>query len=97
MSDRTMIDVAGKSYSVPRPAKRALQVLTVTGLTALVSLCIVAGNALLTGKGGPIQGFNVWYSYITRPDILASCVLTAVIAVACLSTTKGGNGNNGRR
>ena len=84
MSDRTMIALGRSSFSVPKLAKRALQVLTVTGITAIVSLMIVMSNAFLTVKDGPLRGFGTWYAFITRPDIIGTSVLTAAVAVAYL-------------
>ncbi|MEQ1578670.1 MAG: hypothetical protein ABL894_13595 [Hyphomicrobium sp.] len=84
MSDRTMIALGRNSFSVPRIAKRALQVLTVTGLTAMVSLFIVMSNAFLTVKDGPLRGFSTWYAFVTRPDIIGTSVLTAAVTVAYL-------------
>lgn len=84
MSDRTMIALGRKSFSVPRVAKRSLQVLTAAGLTALVSLFIVMSNAFLTIKDGPLHGFGTWYSFVTRPDIIGTSLLTAVVTVCYL-------------
>lgn len=84
MTDRTMIALGRTTFSVPRLAKRALQVLTVTGLTAIVSLFIVMSNAFLTVKDGPLRGFGTWYAFVTRPDIIGTSVLTAVVTVAYL-------------
>ena len=84
MSDRTMIALGRATFSVPRLAKRGLQVLTVTGLTAMVSLIIVMSNAFLTIKDGPLRGFSTWYAFVTRPDIIGTAVLTAIVTVAYL-------------
>ncbi len=84
MSDRTMIALGRTSFSVPRLAKRALQVLTATGMTALVSLLIVMSNAFLTVKDGPLRGFSTWYAFVTRPDIIGTSLLTAVVTVTFL-------------
>lgn len=84
MSDRTMISVAGNALSVPRLLKRLLQVITITGLTALVSLVIVLTNALLMGKAGYLKGVDIWLAFIERPDIVGTVVLTAIVAVAFL-------------
>lgn len=92
MSDRTMIAIGKTSVSVPRLAKRALQVMTATGLTALVALAIVAANNILLARGGPVQGFNVWYAFITRPDIIGTTLLTAVVTVAYLYASRGDAG-----
>ncbi len=95
MSDRTMIDVAGKTVSVPRLAKRALQVLTAMGLTALLALVIIVANSMLTAKGGSIAGFNTWLGFIQRPEIIGTMVLTSVVTIAYLFWDKPTGG--GRR
>jgi uncharacterized membrane protein YhaH (DUF805 family) len=84
MSDRTMIALGRNAFSVPRIAKRVLQALTATGLTALVSLFIVMANAFLTVKDGPLRGFSTWYAFVTRPDIIGTSLLTAVVTIAYL-------------
>lgn len=88
MSDRTMIAVGRNTLAVPRLAKRALQVLTAVGLTALVALAVIAVNGMLIGRGGPIAGFNIWYAFITRPEIMGTTVLTAIVTTAYLFWTK---------
>jgi hypothetical protein len=82
MSDRTMLAIGRTNLSVPKIAKRAVQALTVTGIAALVSLAIVAANGLLMGKAAPLQAFWTWHSFITRPDIISTSLLTAIVAVA---------------
>jgi hypothetical protein len=92
MTDRTMIALGRTSFAVPRLAKRALQALTVAGLTATVSLVIVMANAFLTVKDGPLRGFQVWYAFVTRPDIIGTALLTAAVAVAYLFWNTGQSG-----
>lgn len=97
MTDRTMIDVAGKAFSVPRLLKRTLQVLTAMGLTAIVTLVIIAANSMLTAKGGTVAGFNTWLGFIQRPEIIGTMVLTAVVTVLYLHWDRRSGGNGGRR
>jgi uncharacterized membrane protein YhaH (DUF805 family) len=97
MSDRTMIAVAGKAFSVPRLAKRALQILTAMGLTALVSLAIIVANSLLTAKGGSVAGFNTWLAFIQQPDVIGTMILTAVVTIAYLYWDRGSGNSGGRR
>ena len=84
MSDRTMIALGRASISVPRIAKRALQVLTAVGMTAMVALVVIVMNSLLMAHGGFVPGFDAWYGFIRRPDIIATMVLTAVVTVGYL-------------
>lgn len=96
MSDRTMIDVAGKSLSVPRIAKRALQVLTAMGLTALLALAIIVANSMLTAKGGSMAGFNTWLAFIQQPEIIGTMLLTSIVTIAYLYWDRRSS-SNGRR
>jgi hypothetical protein len=99
MSDRTMIAVAGKSFSVPRLAKRLLQVLTAMGLTALVSLVIVVANSVLMSKGGSVQGLNTWLGFIQRADIIGTMLLTSAVTICYFywDRANSGSSSNARR
>jgi hypothetical protein len=87
MSDRTMLAVGRATYSVPRLTKRAAQVLVAVALTALASLVILALNDVLTTHSGWRQGFDLWFAFIRRSDILGTIVLTAVVTVASVYWT----------
>jgi hypothetical protein len=79
-----MIAFGRSTFSVPRLAKRTLQVLTAAGLTAGVFLAVIVINSFLTARGGFASGFDVWYAFIRRPDIVATMVLTAIVTTAYL-------------
>ncbi len=81
LSDRTMISVGKSSISVPRILKRLLEATIASGLTALVSLVIILVNSMLTAKGGFTQGFETWSAFVRRPDIIATMLLTAIVAI----------------
>jgi len=82
MVERTTLVVAGKRLAVPRLLKRLLQVAIAVALTAGVFFVVIAGNMFLVGRGGSFQaGYNAWLAFITRPDILTTMVLTAVVTV----------------
>jgi hypothetical protein len=59
--------------------RKAVDVLTAIGLTAAVFLVIVVANSFLMARGNYSHGFNLWYSFILRPDILGTMVLTALV------------------
>ena len=59
--------------------QRVLDVVAAIALTAGVALVIVAVNAFLTSRGGPISGFRLWYAFIGRPDIMGTMILTALV------------------
>ncbi|MEZ5899727.1 MAG: hypothetical protein R3D51_09555 [Hyphomicrobiaceae bacterium] len=84
MSDRTQLAIGRNTLNVPRITKRALEVLLATSVTGMVSLLILLLNNVLTGRGGWLNGFDVWMSFIRRPDILGTMVLTAICTVAFL-------------
>lgn len=92
MSDRTQLAIGRNTISVPRLTKRALEVLLATGITGIVSLAILLLNNVLTARGGWFNGFDVWVSFIRRPDILGTIVLTAICTVAFLQWQRDNNG-----
>ena len=61
--------------------RKAIDVLTAIGLTAAVFLVIVVANSFLMSRGNYTHGFNIWYAFILRPDILGTIVLTAVVSM----------------
>ncbi len=70
--------------------RKALDVLTIIGLTAAVFCIIVVANAFLMTRGGYTSGFSLWYRFILRPDILGTIVLTAVVANVYVLWKQGG-------
>lgn len=61
--------------------RKAIDILTAIGLTAAVFLVIVVANSFLLSRGNYTHGFNIWYAFILRPDILGTIVLTAVVSM----------------
>jgi Ni,Fe-hydrogenase I cytochrome b subunit len=82
MVETTSLVVAGKKLSVPRLLKRLLQIAIAVALTAGVFFVVIVGNGFLVGRATTFQaGVNVWLTFIRRPDILTTMVLTAVVTV----------------
>ena len=81
MSDKTVLAVPGRKLSVPRLFKRTLQVSMASILTAVVALTFILANNMLLGGGGPFKALTTWLSFIKRPDIQATIVLTAIVTV----------------
>lgn len=80
--ETTMLVVAGKKLPVPRFFKRVLQVAIAVALTAGVFFVMIVGNGFLVGRGTSFQaGIKVWLTFIKRPDILTTMVLTAFVTV----------------
>jgi hypothetical protein len=72
--------------------RKATDVLAAIGLTAAVFFVIVVANTFLMARGGYnySQGFNLWYSFILRPDILGTIVLTAIVSNVYVFWKQGG-------
>ena len=81
MSDKTTLVMPGKKMQVPRALKRTVQVASSVALTAGVALALMLGSGLLQAKGTSVQAWYVWLSFINRPDIQATMVLTALVSV----------------
>lgn len=81
MSDRTQFAIGRNSISMPRLTKRLIEAAVATGLTAALALVILVLNNVLTGRGGWLNGFDIWLAFIRQPDILGTMLMTSVIAV----------------
>ena len=66
---------------MPPAMRKAIDVLTAIGLTAAVFFVIVVTNSFLMARGSYTQGFNLWFTFILRPDILGTIVLTALVTM----------------
>jgi hypothetical protein len=85
MSERTQFAIGRNAISMPKMTKRAIETAMATGMTSLVALVILVLNNVLTGRGGWLNGFNVWLSFMQQPAILGTMVLTAFVTVVFLS------------
>ncbi len=82
MVETTILVVAGKKLPLPRFLKRVLQVGIAVALTAGVLFVVIVANGFLMGRGTTFQaGLNAWLTFIKRPDILTTMVLTAFVTV----------------
>lgn len=81
MSEKTVLAVPGRKLSVPRVFKRTLQISMAALLTSAVALTFIIANSMLLGRGGPVQAISAWLTFIKRPDIQATIILTAVVTV----------------
>jgi hypothetical protein len=66
----------------PHIMKRLVDVVVAAALTAAVVFVIMFANGLLVARGSTWNGVNVWYSFMSRPDILGTIALTAVVSMA---------------
>jgi len=85
MSDRTQLAIGRNSISVPHMAKRATEAVIATALTSFVAFVILVLNNVLTNRGGWIDGFDIWLSFMRQPAILGTMFLTALVTVLFLA------------
>ena len=62
--------------------QRALDVAIATALTAAVVFVVIAVNSLPDAARRRLVGFKTWYAFISRPDILGTMILTALVTIA---------------
>ena len=82
MADKTVFAVPGRRIPMPRPVKRTVQIAIAVVLTAAAVFVLMAGNGMLLAKTSIMKTFPQWLAFVTRPDILATMVLTAMVTVA---------------
>jgi hypothetical protein len=82
MADTTQLVMAGRKLSVPRILKRLLQVTLAVALTGAVLFVVIAGSRFLVGPQSSLQaGYTAWLTFVRRPEILTTMVLTALVSV----------------
>jgi hypothetical protein len=81
MTDKTTLVVPGQKLSVPRFVKRVVQICASCALTAAVALVLVVGSGMLLARGSSARGLDMWLSFIKRPDIQGTMLLTAIVSV----------------
>ena len=59
--------------------KRLVDVATAVGLTMAVFFVILFTSAFLQARGSYWTGFYQWLTFIQRPDIIGTVVLTAAV------------------
>jgi uncharacterized membrane protein len=96
MSDRTQLAIGRNLISVPRLAKRIVEVAVITGLSALAALLILGLNNVLTARSGFGAGLELWLQFIRRSDILGTMILTAIVAVAYITWQRDNSGGGKR-
>ena len=74
---------------MPPVMRKLVDVATAIGLTAAVVFVIIFTNSFLTARGGSVHGFNTWYNFILRPDILSTMILTALVTIGYVMWQQG--------
>lgn len=93
MSDRTQFVVGRNTLSVPRVAKRIVEAGMATAATCVATGVILLLNNVLTGRGGWLNGIDVWLQFLRRPDIMGTMLLTALCTVMFLGWYRDGGGS----
>jgi len=82
VADKTTLVLPGRKLSVPILLKRTLQIAVAVALTALVALAVVLANGMLIGRNATLQaGIATWLTFIKRPEIQTTMLLTAAVSV----------------
>ena len=81
---------------MPPVMRKLVDVATAIGLTAAVVFVIIFTNSFLTARGGSVHGFNTWYAFILRPDILGTMILTALVTIGYVMWQQNGGGRAAR-
>jgi ABC-type sulfate transport system permease subunit len=83
MVEKTVLALpAGKKTAVPRALKRLVQIAIAVVGSSAVFLVMIVGNGVLLGRGAAFQsGWNTWTTFIKRPDILGTMIVTSVVTV----------------
>jgi hypothetical protein len=66
---------------MPPLVHKLIDVLIAVALTAAVAFAIIVLNSFLMARGSSWHGFNLWMSFVGRPDILGTMILTALVTV----------------
>ena len=67
---------------LPPILKRAIDTAIAIALTMGLVLVMVVISNLLVARTNSWAGFKLWYAFMSRPDILGTIILTAVVSMA---------------
>lgn len=67
---------------MPAFVKKMIDTAIAIGLTMGLVLVMVVISNLLVARSNSWAGFKLWYAFMSRPDILGTVVLTAVVSMA---------------
>ena len=74
---KTILVLPGTKLSVNRLVKRGAQAIAGTAIGASTIGIVMVLNGLLSGHGSTWQWLRVWMSFIQRPEIIVTMLLTA--------------------
>lgn len=64
---------------MPLIVRNVLDVLIAVAMTAAVAFVIVVSSHFLVARGSSLQGILAWLTFIRRPDIIGTMMLTALV------------------
>ena len=67
---------------MPPFVKKVIDTAIAIGLTMGLVLVMVVISNLLVARSNSWAGFKLWYAFMSRPDILGTIILTAVVSMA---------------
>ena len=67
---------------MPPFVKKVMDTAIAIGLTMGLVLIMVVISNLLVARSNSWAGFKLWYAFMSRPDILGTIILTAVVSMA---------------
>ena len=76
---------------MPPLLKRLVDTLIAIGLTMGLVLIMVVISNLLIARSNSWVGFKLWYAFMSRPDILGTIILTALVSMAYVFWQQQGN------
>ena len=81
--------------SLPPLAKRMIDAAIAIALTMGLVLVMVVISNLLVARSNSWAGFKLWYAFMSRPDILGTIILTALVSMGYVFW-QGQRGNRAR-
>jgi ABC-type sulfate transport system permease subunit len=66
---------------MPPMIKKLIDTAIAIGLTMALVLVMVVVSNLLVARTNSWAGFKLWYAFMSRPDILGTIILTAVVSM----------------
>lgn len=66
---------------MPALLKKLLDTAVAIGLTMGLVLVMVVISNLLVARSNSWSGFKLWYAFMSRPDILGTIILTAIVSM----------------
>ena len=76
---------------IPPLLKRLIDAAIAIALTMALVLVMVVISNILVARTNSWVGFKLWYTFMSRPDILGTIILTALVSMAYVFWQQGSN------